>query len=76
MRGVVENLDEVVPRWRVEGGVQVADAEEEGDYGGETQGAVDQDGEDHAPRDDYGGVLDFFRHVAGTVVAWEGKGSG
>ena len=73
--GVVEDLDEVVAGRGVEGGLQVADAEEEGDDGGEAEDAVDEDGEEHAARHDDGGVLDFFRHVGGAVVAFFlGKG--
>ena len=70
--GVVEDLDEVVAGAGVERGLQVADAEEEGDDGGEAEDAVDQDGEEHAARHDDGGVLDLFRHVGGAVVAFLG----
>ena len=49
---LVENFDEGILCRRLDGFVDIAHAEEKGDYHDETEDAVDADAEDHSPRDD------------------------
>ena len=49
--------------WALEGGVDVERHEQDGDDHCEAEGAVQERGADHGPRNDYVCVSDFFGHL-------------
>lgn len=71
--GLGEDLHEGEVGRGVERGVDVADAEEQGERHAQPQGAVEDDAECYRPGDYDCGVVDFFRHVDRSVGAEECK---